>query len=140
MRFLRLLKHFGARPTAAIMVLGIVTLLVSPLNSALGQATSGDVVGTVLDTSGAVIPGATVTAKNLATGVVASSISSKEGEFRIPNLLAGNYDIVGAANGFATFTLKGFEVKLNTTATARLVLPVATASAKIEVSSDATAV
>ncbi len=122
----------------ALSILISVLFLVHPW--AWAQATSGDVVGTVLDRSGAAIANASVTATNVATGVVTTTTANQQGDFRIPNLLAGTYNIAGSASGFATFTLKGFQVMLNTTSTARLVLPVATASTSVEVSSDAYAV
>ncbi len=121
------------------VIVGMVALFAGSFQAA-GQATSGDVVGIVVDHSGAAIAGAAVKATNVATGVTAATVSGKDGEFHISNLLAGNYDITGSATGFATFTLKNFTVQLSTTATARLTLPVATASTSVEVSAEATAV
>jgi hypothetical protein len=115
----------------------IAVLLFGGCFAAMGQATSGDIVGTVLDRSGAAISGAAVTAINTDTGVSTTVQASKVGEFRIPNLLPGNYDISASANGFATFTLKNFTVTLNSTGTARLVLPVATTSTNVQVSAEA---
>lgn len=115
----------------------IAVLLFGGCFAAMGQATSGDVVGTVLDRSGAAISGAAVTAINTDTGVSTTVQASKVGELRIPNLLPGNYDISASANGFATFTLKNFTVTLNSTGTARLVLPVATTSTNVQVSAEA---
>jgi hypothetical protein len=115
----------------------IAVLLFGGCFAAMGQATSGDIVGTVLDRSGAAISDAAVTATNTATGVAVTVQSSKVGDFRIPNLLPGNYNISASASGFATFTLKNFTVTLNSTGTARLVLPVANASTNIQVSAEA---
>jgi hypothetical protein len=133
MRFIRL--------QSAVVTLTLLALavLLGGNRAAWGQATSGDIVGTVVDKSGAVIGDATITAKNAATGVISTVEANKLGDFHIPNLLPGSYNISGSATGFATFTLKDFTVALNNTATARLVLPVATASTSIEVSSEATA-
>ncbi|HVC47062.1 MAG TPA: carboxypeptidase regulatory-like domain-containing protein [Terracidiphilus sp.] len=108
--------------------------------AAWSQTTSGDVVGTVLDRSGAAISDAAVSATNVATGVVTKTTAGKQGDFHIPNLQVGTYNITGAAPGFATFTLKNFQVQLSTTGTARLVLPVASASTSVEVSADSYAV
>ncbi len=122
----------------ALCVVFALMLVVGPLG--WSQATSGNVVGTVLDNSGAVIPTAKVTATNVATGVVVTTETGKQGDFFIPNLPAGQYNISASAQGFATYTLKNFTVTLNATSTARLVLPVATASTSVEVSSEAFAV
>jgi hypothetical protein len=115
----------------------LLVLLISGSFAAWSQATSGDIVGTVLDRSGAAIPGASVTVTNVATGVTAIVQASKVGDFHIPNLLPGNYNVSASAAGFATFTLKNFTVTLNSTSTARLVLPVATASTVVQVSAEA---
>lgn len=123
----------------AIAILAFV-LCMSSTPAAWSQSTSGDVIGTVLDNSGAAISNAMVTATNVSTGVVTKAQADKQGEFHIPNLLAGTYNITGSSTGFASFTLKNFQVQLNQTATARLVLPVASASTSVEVSSDSYAV
>jgi hypothetical protein len=125
----------------AIVAISLLTALLLGGNfAAWSQATSGDIVGTVLDRSGAAIPGASVTATNVATGVASTVQASKVGDFHIPNLLPGNYNVSASAAGFATFTLKNFVVTLNATSTANLVLPVATASTVIQVSAEAGAV
>ena len=125
----------------AIIAISLLTALLLGGNfAAWSQATSGDIVGTVVDRSGAAIPGASVTATNVATGVASTVQASKVGDFHIPNLLAGNYNVSASAAGFATFTLKNFVVTLNATSTANLVLPVATASTVVQVSAEAGAV
>ena len=118
----------------------LAVLLVGTSFAAWGQATSGNIAGTVVDRSGAVIPNASVTATNVATGVAATAQASKVGDFYIPNLLPGNYNITATASGFASYTLKNFTVALNATSTAHMVLPVASASTVVQVSAEAGAV
>jgi Carboxypeptidase regulatory-like domain len=130
MRAFRLNSTFLAINLIAAMLLGCSY-------AACGQATSGNIAGTVVDKSGAAIANATVTATNAATGVSATAQASNVGDFAIPNLLPGTYNVSASASGFATFTLKNFVVNLNTTSTAHLVLPVATASTVVQVSADA---
>jgi hypothetical protein len=120
---------------AALLVTGSIASF-HP-TSAFAQSTSGDVVGTVTDPSGAGVPHATVTATNEATGIAATAQANEQGEFRLSNLPAGRYTIKGAATGFQTFALQGFSVTLNQTATAQLRLPVASASTSVEVSAQA---
>ena len=134
------MRFFRIKSAVLALSLMVIALLLGGNPAAWCQATSGDIVGTVVDRSGAVIGGASVTATNIATGISTSVQASKVGDFHIPNLLPGTYNISGSATGFATFTLKNFTVQLNNTATARLVLPVATASTSVEVSADASAV
>ena len=124
---------------AATMLMTIV-LLAGVTATAWSQSTSGDVVGTVVDRSGSAISNAMVSATNVATGVVVKTQANSQGDFRIPNLLAGNYNISASAPGFAVYILKNFQVQLNQTATARMVLQVASASTSVEVSAESYAV
>jgi carboxypeptidase family protein len=120
---------------AALILTGSIAFL-HP-TAAFAQATSGDVVGTVTDPSGAAVAHASVTATNNATGVSNTSQANERGEFRISNLPSGRYTIKGSAPGFSTFALQDFSVTLNQTATAQLKLPLASASTRVEVSSEA---
>ena len=131
--------QFSGLKAIVTMVVAIV-LLLAGTTLIWAQATSGDIAGTVTDKSGAAIANAEVSVKNTATGVVTTTKSTDVGQFHVPNLPAGNYDITASATGFSSFTLKNFEVKLNNTATAQLALPVASTSANIEVSAEASAV
>ena len=68
------------------------------------QTTSGDLVGTVKDPTGAAIANAAVTVTNQATGVVVSIKAGTEGEFRAGNLLPGTYDLAVNSSGFQPYT------------------------------------
>jgi hypothetical protein len=97
------------------------------------QAISGDLVGRVTDISGAVVTNVSVTATNTATGVKASTLTNTGGEYRISNLLPGNYDLSAETSGFTTFKLKGVPVQLNQTATVDMTLSVGSVSTTVEV-------
>src|SRR5262245_56308810 len=58
---------------------------------AIAQTDRAIVTGTVTDSSGAAVPGAKVTAKNVATNVGASTETTSSGDFTIPNLPVGTY-------------------------------------------------
>ncbi len=145
-KFLRKCNTTGPRNSRRNMVgslafsfalgLGVFTTMsLSP--SAYAQTTSGDVVGTVTDATGAAIDSASVVATNKATGISYNATSNANGEFRFSNLPPGLYDIKGSAAGFRTFVLQGFEARLNQTLAAKLVLPVASATTQVEVSAEA---
>src|SRR5947199_9198272 len=93
-------------------------------SSLFGQATSGNVVGTIFDSSGAGIPNATVEAKNEVTNVKADTKTNSKGEYRLSNLLTGKYDVTATASGFNALTSGGISVRLNATETVNLTLPV----------------
>ena len=78
------------------------------------QVLYGSLVGTVQDSSGAVVPAATVTATHTGTGQVHTTTSSSTGGYSLPNLLPGAYDLTVTAPGFRAFTQKNVNVTVNT--------------------------
>jgi hypothetical protein len=100
------------------------------------QVTSGNLVGTVKDASGSVVPGASVTVIAESTGVTTKVSAGSAGEFRAGNLLPDRYDVVVVATGFQKFDLKGVLVELNKSSTADITLTVGTAQS-VEVSAEA---
>ena len=86
------------RRTATAVLLGVITS--GSYCVAFGQADSGRVAGTVTDSSGAVIPGATITIVNLATNANRATQSSSGGEFSVAALAPGAYSARIEAAGF----------------------------------------
>ena len=82
------------------LLLGICFVFCS--ESARGQAISGDLTGTVFDSSGAAIPNATVVALDDATGVKTTAQTNAEGVYRFTNLPIGRYTVTASATGFTT--------------------------------------
>src|SRR2546421_10444198 len=80
----------------------VICLLVSTL-AAFGQTDRGAITGTIADATGAVIPGATVEAKNLGAGTVYTAGSSETGNFTLPQLPAGTYEVSVTLPGFKRF-------------------------------------
>src|SRR5262245_47751423 len=79
----------------------VLLLLIFP-RAGVAQSTYGTVAGTIIDQSGAVLPGATVTATNVLTGAVRTAPTDGTGAFLIPNLDAGRYRVDVALSGFAS--------------------------------------
>jgi hypothetical protein len=100
---------------------------------AFGQAIDGNVVGTIVDSSGAAVAGAEVTATNIGTNVTLTSKTSDSGEYRFDHLPAGTYRITAKMTGFKTLSQQ-VDVQLNMTATRNLTLTPGAASETIEVS------
>jgi outer membrane receptor protein involved in Fe transport len=67
-----------------------------------GQAETGQISGTVVDASGAVVPNVTVAAKNIATGSQRATATNTAGVFVLPNLSAGDWEITLSSTGFAS--------------------------------------
>jgi hypothetical protein len=70
------------------------------------QTFRGGISGRVADSTGAVLPGVTVTATNDATGVARTTVTSAGGDFSVPDLQLGMYTIEAALQGFQTLRTK----------------------------------
>ncbi len=101
--------------------------------SVFGQSISGNLTGTIYDPSGATVPGARVLARNEATGVETSTVSTSSGQYSIPNLPVGSYTITVNAPGFVQAQVKGVGVALNQTVTSNVKLDVGQATQTVEV-------
>src|ERR1700744_331224 len=77
-------------------------LLALPVHSIFGQTlTSATVVGTVKDTSGAVLAGATVRIRQPQTDAISTTVAGSTGQYRFPFLKPGDYEISADANGLS---------------------------------------
>jgi hypothetical protein len=83
------------------LVGGCALALVSPVQAQTGTSR---ITGTVTDQTGAVLSGATVTAKNEATGVQYTTTATTAGTYALESLPVGSYSITVEAQGFRTFT------------------------------------
>src|SRR5438876_10315350 len=88
--------------THLIRTLGMLPLLVVCVLTAVAQTGTSNITGTVRDTQGAVVPGATVTAKNDATGVAGTQTTNDSGLYAFTSLPVGNYTITVEKQGFKT--------------------------------------
>src|SRR5262245_59519444 len=81
----------------------LTLLLVTPSLSSAQIGGGGSIQGTVLDTSGAPVPGATVTATNTATGIQTVRQTTEAGVFALTPLQPGEYRVTVTLDGFQTF-------------------------------------
>ena len=95
---------------AEFLVCAVSLLLVSVPLTAGAQIDTGSITGTAQDKSGAVIPGATITLTNDATGVSILARSTTTGTYFLGGLLPGSYTITGQAGGFEDFVVHGLQV------------------------------
>jgi hypothetical protein len=114
----------------AAWALACVALLNVP---AFAQQTTGTVLGRVLDAQGAAIPGASVTARNEATGYVRSVVSDTEGAYRLSALPVGQFAITVELAGFSSIDRQGIVVNVGQTITLDFALKVASVAETITV-------
>src|SRR5262245_39539363 len=106
-----------------LAILVFVTSLVS-VSSAAAQ-TRSMVTGTIRDSSGAVLPGVTITMMGPSLlGGAKTSITNEDGVYRLPELSPGTYDITAELPGFRTVKRTGLQVPFAATLTVDLMMPV----------------
>jgi hypothetical protein len=98
------------------------------------HAQQASIAGRVVDTSGAVIPGVTVTATNVETGIKNAVTSNSEGLYEIPLLPPGHYAITGELSGFRSQTQTGIVLEVQQAVRLDLTLEVGGVSETVEVS------
>jgi hypothetical protein len=114
-----------------VALTAVVALLSS---SAWSQGFDGTLRGTVVDPSGAVVPGATVTATNEQTAVARSATTTPAGSYVFPNMLVGPYTVTVEAGKFQKYQRTKVEVLPNQVVTADVKLAVGSATTTVEVS------
>jgi hypothetical protein len=93
----------------------------------------GAITGTVTDPTGAVIPGAKVTATRVETGVAQYTVTTSVGTYTIPSLVVGTYKVVAEAQGFKTATANGIALDVSQERAVDFKLVVAGVSQQVEV-------
>ncbi len=126
-RSLRLLRLFAS--VALLLTLTIAF----PAHS---QQTLGSLNGTVLDSSGAAIPGAKVTVVNTQTNLTRSVMSQQNGFFQIFNLPIGSYDVQASHDGFDTTNLPAIQVQEASATTLHITLKVGHVATSVTVTAN----
>ena len=118
---------------ATTIALVSLAVIVATATSAFGQAISGNLVGTVLDSSAAVVPGATVAATKIDTSVTSTTTTNSTGAYHFENLPVGTYKVTVTSRGFKT-AIQQVDVVLNQTGTLNITLSPGATTETIEVS------
>jgi len=103
----------------------------------LGQVTNGTISGTVTDPSGARVADASITIKNLATGITSNSVTNQDGFYSVPNLVIGNYEVRAMKTGFATEVRSGIDLTVGREAVVNISVRVGDTSEQMTVTGDA---
>ena len=117
---------------------GLVVLLLLPLK-AHAQST-GSIIGIVTDASGAVIAGAKVVVTDTRTGVTRTLKSDNAGDYSVPSLPPGVYQVVATANGMQTVTINNITLSVSSTIPVNVKLGIASSSQTVQVDASAVAI
>jgi hypothetical protein len=118
-------------------VLVMVILAVWVACPAHGQVSGATLSGTVSDSSGAVVPNAKISIKNVETGVTRDATSNNDGFFTAPNLVPGRYEVRVSAAGFNSAVNKDVTLTVGSTKTLNEILRVGQVSETVEVTTAA---
>ncbi|HEV2224512.1 MAG TPA: carboxypeptidase-like regulatory domain-containing protein [Candidatus Acidoferrales bacterium] len=130
---------FGPRFIGRFLVCVLSTMLfLLCANLAYAQVSpTGTLTGTVLDPSGATIPGAKVTATGVATGTVVTATSGSDGRFVLATMMPGEYNVSVTRDGFKTGVFTGVKITVGQTYDLKASLEIGGASTTVTVESGA---
>ena len=114
-----------------LLLIGLLLALAAP-----AYAQNAQIVGTVKDATGGVVPGATVTAKNGDTGFARSAVTEANGEYRLPSLPPGRYSVTTELTGFSTETRPDIVLIIEQTAIINFILKTAALAATVTVTGE----
>jgi len=118
-----------------VPALSVVTCVI-----ATGQGATAQISGTVKDQSGAVLPGAEITATQTETGAGRMALSDETGSYVLPNLPVGPYKLEVSLPGFRTFVQSGIVLQVSSSTVVNPVLNVGQVSETVEVQANASLV
>jgi hypothetical protein len=123
------------------IVWAVVVLAIPPVSPVFAQgAVTSTLSGAVVDESGAVIPGASVTVRSSATGAIFSAVTDDRGEFSIPAMPNGVYSVSVALMGFKTAVLNEVAINAGVPAAVKVVLEVGALEESVVVQGESSAI
>jgi hypothetical protein len=128
--------RLAGRSSSLVSVLAIA-LLVAPAPARAQGSPTGSLTGTVTDPSGGVLPGVTILAKNVQTGLLQPTVSGGAGDWRISALPGGTYELSFELDGFKKLVRHGVIVEAAVTRSVPVTLDVGGLSETVQVSADA---
>ena len=117
-------------------LLGFAVLLVVSAGACFAQSTA-TLAGTVTDPTGAVVPGASIKVRSLATNTIRETVSDSAGAYVVPSLQPGDYEIRTTAAGFGTSVIKSITLLVDQSVTANVKLNVQSAGETVQVEASA---
>src|SRR5713226_9771563 len=124
------------KPLRSMLAVFLCMLGTSVLAHGQGVGASGDITGTVMDPSGAVVPNATVTATQAEKGLRRTSLSDNRGEYHFTALPPASYEVSAQISGFQTAVYKGVIVNVGQTVVLDFHLKVSQTSEQVEVTAE----
>jgi hypothetical protein len=120
------------------LVFAALTILVATLGTqpASAQTSQAEIRGTVVDQSGAALPGATVTATHVDTGALRTTVTSATGVFLMPAMPLGRYRVQAELAGFGSMIQDNFRLEVGQSAVLTFALKLATVEETVTVTGE----
>src|SRR5690348_10102556 len=128
-------RHIAARVWQTSAFLAVI--LVLACLQVVAQTSVGTILGVVKDSSGAVVPGATVTIQNVETSETRTATTGDDGSYRVPALAVGHYSVKIEKSGFQTQTQQNLVLNVTQELVANATLQVGSSAQEVVVTSEA---
>src|SRR5947199_5860396 len=122
---------------ALVVLVGIIGLVGWGAAPAVAQTFSAAISGLVRDTSGAVIPGVTVTAKQTESGLTRTVNTNENGDYRMPSLPVGAYEVTAELSGFKQQVRRGISLAVAQEVVLNLTLEVGNVQQQVTITEEA---
>lgn len=127
----------GRRWRPLALAAQVIVLALTFWGTASAQGVGAAITGVVADAQGAVLPGVTLTARNLDTGITTSTVTDGQGRYRVAGLTPGRYRVTGQLPGFASAEVPSVELSIGVEHQQNLTLSVSTVSETVTVQAEA---
>src|SRR5439155_21489957 len=118
-------------------VTAIFALIALGTGLSVAQPSTATILGTVKDTSGALVPGVTITVKHTESGLTRNVVSGERGGYNVPLLPVGAYEITTTMPGFKQEVRSGINLVVGQEAIVDLTLEVGAATEQVTVTEEA---
>jgi hypothetical protein len=129
-KFFREISGWPGRVWAVVLFLGFTSL-------GMAQLDTGTISGTLTDSSGAAVPGATITIRNVETGIARNLLTNEVGRYDAPALPVGTYEVRASLTGFQTLVRSGITLTVGRNAVVDMALQVGEVAQAITVAGEA---
>src|SRR2546423_1361119 len=120
-----------------LRIVAALSLVLAATSVCNAQQTTATLLGTVLDSSGATVPGVAIKAVNLATNVLRETVTGSDGGYSLPNLTPGSYRVTAAKEGFQAQQIDNVALQLEQSARLDIVLKIGNVTETVNVSATA---
>ncbi len=127
----------GAKPVKRLRTLVCLLVTMPAFLNVAAQQITGSIRGTVNDPSGAFVESASVTARQIETGLARSTTTDRGGNYVLLELPVGHYELITEAKGFQKYIQQGINLNVNETANIAVRLVIGSETQEVEVISDA---